>query len=237
VLTIRFSHRWATALVLNPPLTFNHNLTLNRAACYTATDVLGRLETTYRVKSEIESERQRGTQVFRSVDAKRKLLDRKRVEFLNRLAQLPPAKLMESPGPHRWSLLQVAQHLVLGERAVLRQLPAPSELFAHKRTFANRASYLMVLVVLRLGIRVKVPSQQMEPDGKTTLEEIRQDWDESQEWLKRFIRDADAATLRRPYFRHPVTGPLTIAQALTLALIHFDSHLRRIQKSIRNDLS
>jgi len=166
---------------------------------------------------------------FRELEKRRQSFDQKRNAFLDRLETLSQEQLSQKPGPDRWSLLQVAQHLMLGEFEVLQQLPERSALVEQNRSIRDSIMSFVVLTILRCGIRVKVPSPAMEPNGDTTLKDIRNQWDNSQAWLKEFVTSLDNQTLDRPVFSHPVSGPLTISQVVTLADVHFDSHMKKIE--------
>lgn len=159
----------------------------------------------------------------------RAAFERERSEFLNHLDSLPPQILSRPPAPGRWSPLQVAEHLMLGERVVLFGLPDFHTLQHQHRTIKDRVLWWVVLGVLKGGIRVQVPETAMQPHGNLTLEEIRNRWDESQAWLNHWILSASATDIRSAVFRHPVCGPITTAQVLRLARLHFRSHRRKMQ--------
>src|SRR3954447_24270632 len=54
--------------------------------------------------------------------------DDQRRALLDELAALPAESLAVKPGPDRWSILEIVEHLVLSERYVLCGMPAPAEL-------------------------------------------------------------------------------------------------------------
>ena len=82
--------------------------------------------------------------LLKEIQEKRSLLDQKRGAFLDELEKLSAEDLTSKPSPDRWSLLQVAQHLVLGERDVLQQLPDLTELAKRKRGMKDRLMSGMV---------------------------------------------------------------------------------------------
>ena len=165
--------------------------------------------------------------------------DQKRRVFLKELSDLPSNLLSAHPGPNRWSLLQVLQHLVLAERVVLRGLPDHSELKHQTPGLRDRLGYLIVLGVLKWHIPVPVPSRSMLPEENIELDVLRRQWDDNMDWLSEYVKGLTQETAERAVFRHPVTGPLTPNQALRIARLHLDTHLRqaeRIKKEINGDL-
>jgi hypothetical protein len=156
--------------------------------------------------------------------------DRERCSLLDELEALDAGELEKKPLPEKWSLLEIAEHLVLAERKILQGLPDPSELVDRKRTVKSRIGYPLVMAVLRFGIPVKVPSRGMLPRGETTIAELRRQWDESQTWLRSYVENLGPDELGRGVFLHPVTGPLTVPQVLRMGRAHLRTHLRQIRR-------
>jgi hypothetical protein len=156
--------------------------------------------------------------------------DRERSALLDELQSLDTEQLEKKPLPEKWSLLEIAEHLVLAEREILQGLPDPSELVDRKRSLKNRMGYPLVMAVLRFRIPVKVPSRGMVPRGETTIPELRRQWDESQSWLRSYVESLGPDELGRGVFRHPVTGPLTVPQTLRMGRAHLRTHLRQIRR-------
>jgi hypothetical protein len=156
--------------------------------------------------------------------------DRERCALLDELESLDSDRLERKPLPGKWSLLEIAEHLVLAEREILQNLPDPAELVDRKRSLKSRIGYSLVMAVLRFRIPVKVPSRGMVPRGETTIPELRRQWDESQSWLRSYVESLGPGELGRGVFRHPVSGPLTVPQTLRLGRAHLRTHLRQIRR-------
>jgi hypothetical protein len=160
-------------------------------------------------------------------------LNRERLGLLNRLASITPDELYRKPGPHRWSLVQVLQHLVLAERDVLQHLPDLTDLVPRKQYPYHFISYAVVLLVLKWGIPVPVPSSAMVPDGNTTLTRIRAQWDRNFDWLTAYVNGLSIETAHQAVFIHPVCGPLTINQALYMDRLHLSVHIHQINRILQ----
>jgi hypothetical protein len=160
-----------------------------------------------------------------------KIYDQKRSALLDSLEQLHDEQLRRKPGQENWFLLEIVQHMVLSEREVLQDLTKPRQLTARKRGLRARLFYAVVLAVLRWRIPVPVPSDGMVPDGNTSLSRVRQQWDENLRWLRDYLATLKPEDLRRAVFRHPIAGPMTVVQTIHMAKMHFDVHLRQIQKA------
>ena len=152
----------------------------------------------------------------------------KRGALLDELEALDSAKLVAKPLAGKWSILEIIEHLVLAERAVLQGLPDQPRL--GERRLKHRFRYLIVMFVLRYGIPVEVPSPAMVPRGARSLPELRRLWDENQEWLRAYISGLDRQGFCRAVFEHPFAGPLSVEQAVHMDQAHLDTHIRQIRR-------
>ena len=164
------------------------------------------------------------------LDKRLQAFNDKRRALLDEMGGLDPATLVAKPLAGKWSILEIIEHLVLAERAVLQGLPDPSRLREQERRLKHRISYVIVMFVLKYGIPVQVPSSAMIPQGNRSLGELHRLWDESQEWLRAYMDHLDPRGFREAVFGHPVAGPLSVEQALHMGQVHFDSHVRQIRR-------
>lgn len=162
-------------------------------------------------------------------------LDRRRRELLDLAAALPAAALPAKPATGGWSVLEIIEHLVLAERAILLDLPDPATLVDRPRGFRARCFYPLVLGILAWRIPVKVPSRRMLPGGGRSLAELRARWDENLAWLTAYAAGQDPARAQPAAFLHPVAGPLTLDQALRMALLHLEIHRRQVHRLARRE--
>lgn len=152
-----------------------------------------------------------------------------RAALLDEMETLDPGALVAKPLVGKWSMLEIIEHLVLAERAVLKGLPDPSRLVENERRLGHRASYLLVLFILKSGIRVRVPSPAMVPRGQRSLAELRRLWDENQEWLRSCIARLGPNGIGRAICEHPVAGPMSVEQAVRMGQAHIEGHVRQIR--------
>lgn len=141
--------------------------------------------------------------------------------------ELTPAQLHFKPGPDRWSILQVLQHVIMGVQAMrrseaelrdnpLRDILQPGEMVA------------VVKQVLEKDVTVDVPDPSMMPDGKVTVEELRGIWDRERQAMAALLAAVTAENREKVMFSHPAAGPMTALQVLEIAGAHLDTHLRQI---------
>lgn len=159
-------------------------------------------------------------------------LDERRCALLDEVEALDAARLIAKPQAGKWSVLEIVEHLVLAEREVLQNLPEPSQLVERQRGLGARVTYPVVMFVLKCGIPVKVPSDGMIPKGDASLGDLRRQWNESQQWLRAYVDGLDRAGFGRAVFKHPVAGPLTVAEAVHMGQLHVETHARQIRRLV-----
>jgi DinB family protein len=154
--------------------------------------------------------------------------DRRRL--LDEVERLEPERLTAKPLPGKWSILEILEHLVVGDREVLQGLPEPSALVGRPRRLKDRVGYRMVMLVLTCHIPANVPSPRYLPRGQSSLPDLRRDWDEMQQWLRSYVERLDQGDPARAVFEHPIAGPMTMQQVLDMGKLHLARHTRQIRR-------
>jgi len=157
-------------------------------------------------------------------------IDVQRAAIVSDVAALPEAAQHWRANDDAWSPLDVIEHLVLAEQVVLGDLESAPTRMAPEPTAVHRVRRLIVWLVLRLGIRVRVPVDRMRPTGTTTFAALRTRWDDQHIALRRLVTGMDRRGLQRHIFRHPIAGPLNTPQALRLLSAHLDTHRRQLER-------
>lgn len=155
-------------------------------------------------------------------------IERKRTRLVNLVAGLDPKRVAARPGPEKWSVQEIVEHLVLAESGVFGNLDELGQRRLRSRGFKDRILYIVVMFVLRFDIPVQVPSPDMRPSGLVTMDRLREQWESNHARLRAWIGSMDRATLAQPLFVHPVAGPMTTTEALRMLEVHLDRHTRQI---------
>lgn len=163
-------------------------------------------------------------------------IEQKRTALVARAASRDTAFLSTRPSPNAWSILEIIEHLILAEEDVFGTIDSLATRAAQPQTRGNRARYWLVMGLLRFRIPVQAPSQAMLPTGGQTLQALTKRWTINHAYLRQYVATLDRAGTHRAVFRHPVTGPLTVLQAVWLLEIHLDRHLHQI-RSLEKRLS
>ncbi len=161
-------------------------------------------------------------------------LEDRKLELLKDLKEYSNDHLRFQPTPDRWSMLMVLQHIIQGEQgmrmteAELRHNPVRKQLKPGKM-------FAVVLDVLEKDIPVEVPDPFVEPDGSKGLDDLATLWDRERKILCDLLEGVTEETLNDVMFSHPAAGPLDPVRTLQLAIAHFDTHRRQIDR-LRNEI-
>jgi hypothetical protein len=165
-----------------------------------------------------------------NIQEKFESLTKKRERLLQRLDSISADVLCYKAGPDKWSVVEVVEHLVIAEDDLLTQLTteAPSPpLDINSRT---PEKYQTVIKVMERDIEVDVPHESMEPHGRLTLDDLLNQWNNIREKLPGLLAEIHADNKDDLVYRHPYGGPLDLSETLQFIEVHFDNHMRHIDR-------
>jgi hypothetical protein len=157
-------------------------------------------------------------------------LEESRKEFLAAIDGVTEAQWKWKPAPERWSVGEVAEHVVLAEASqfahVKKALAAPAEPIWEKLT-KGKTEMIEYAMAPRLG-RVQAP-EPLVPGGKMTLAEVKQRFAKQREEIEKFARETNAP-LKEHLDEHPfpIFDPLNAYQWLIYAPLHTMRHDKQI---------
>jgi hypothetical protein len=127
--------------------------------------------------------------------------------------------------PNEWSLMELIEHLILAEEKLL-DLIINSDKQMDKRTLKDFFMRKIVSFVMSNGVKVPVPSKNVEPIGNLSKEKlINRCFD-----LDRKLDFINIQNLSLYCFTHPIAGPLTAIETLEFISLHLTYHLKRAKK-------
>jgi len=153
-------------------------------------------------------------------------LEMQKKTLLSEVALWSPAQVHFRPKPSAWSALDVLDHLVKVEVAVIdavrSQLPDGNPM-----TLRDRVGALFILLVMLSPMRVKVPAAAL-----TVLPEVMTDdasgiathWEQVRGEMGILLQSLQLNQLDRALFRHPVSGWMTMRQAIAFLSAHLRHH-------------
>jgi uncharacterized damage-inducible protein DinB len=142
---------------------------------------------------------------------------------------LSAEELVHRPGAGAWSVLDVIEHLVRVEEAILSRV-RKRDPRTWREAARARLALAVISVLFLLGRRFRVPAQAIVPLGGVTLMDLGGRWEAAQAAMRRMLDDFGPADYARPLMRHPFLGLLTPVETLTFLVRHLAHHQRQIAR-------
>jgi uncharacterized damage-inducible protein DinB len=163
-------------------------------------------------------------------------IDRTREQFYRRVEGLSDEQATARPAPEAWSVAEIAEHLALIERSVLRLMKnvlAQIEA-AGGRTDGDGAASSMKPFSLECHVersrREKYVAPEMaRPKGEARLADSLAHLRRSREELRGLRLRIEAADLNEVSYPHPAFGPLNVYEWLAFIGIHEARHLKQAE--------
>ena len=156
-------------------------------------------------------------------------LRRGREQVLERVGGREPAVRQWSPGPARWSLADVVEHLVLVEghlHTALAREPTPARPRVVPRGRILR--WFGLRFAMKAGLRIRAPVESILPTRELPWHALLARWEEQRRTWEEWLRASDPAIHGTPRFKHPIVGWLNVPQSLTFAADHLGHHLEQV---------
>jgi hypothetical protein len=153
-------------------------------------------------------------------------------KLLQQLHSLTDDVLYFKAGADKWSIVEVIEHLVVAEENMLEQIigaVSATNLDPQDRSAKN---YHIVIKVMTKDIPVDVPDESLEPHGQFSLEELLGRWDDTRKKTRAYIDGINSEKVEDLVYRHAFAGPLDMTETLRFIDVHFDNHVRHIDKII-----
>lgn len=169
---------------------------------------------------------------FLNAKATFRRLERQRTATVRDLRSLSQEQLQTRPAPDSWSALEVLDHLIRSERAVLRSMRENMG-HNHEATIQERLRNGIVTVMMLLPTRLRIPGSVsfLAPQtGGGDLQLLAEAWTAERASLSLFLESLSPDDERKGLFRHPVGGWTTASGALCFLQAHFVHHTYQLSR-------
>lgn len=161
-----------------------------------------------------------------------RLFEASRAEFLGSIDGLSEAQWKWKPAPTRWSVGEVAEHIVLAEALLFGKV---NEAVANQpnpdweRKTAKKTEFLERVMPARTG-RAQAP-EEIVPEGKLSRDETLKRFDAGREPMLKFAKETQAP-LKQQTAEHPfpVFNTLNAYQWLLYIPLHTQRHVKQIEE-------
>jgi uncharacterized damage-inducible protein DinB len=164
-------------------------------------------------------------------------LENQKQEILSAAVQMSTERLTFRPGEQQWSTLDVLSHLAkveTGFSASLRQGLNGT----HAVSASEKVRGWCIIALMRSPVKVRMPAEAMPyiaPDTAIELDDVIADWNRARQELLQLLQSA-GSNAQLGVFRHPVSGWMSLPDALAFLYAHTRHHvyqLKRLQRASR----
>lgn len=164
-------------------------------------------------------------------------LDAELQALLTFLAQYTDDELNKKPSENAWSVNQVLQHIMIGERGALEYLKKKTTNWKGEIKKASATSRLRaILIATALSQPLKIKAPEIATVGmldEVEFSKIKEDWLTHRSELRKYLLSLDAALLDADCYKHPVAGKMDAWGMLDFFKSHFQRHEKQIRRTIQ----
>lgn len=161
-------------------------------------------------------------------------LSQERDALLDRLAALSPEARSAAQAPGAWSPLEIAEHVYRAEAAIIRGAEKQVAAGDDRKPVGERSRARVGLLhtAMRAPKKIRVPegARGVHPEGMA-YEDLRAAWADVGRRLDALVAGFPAGLTETPLLRHPISGALTLADALRFLQLHAARHRRQIERA------
>ena len=151
-----------------------------------------------------------------------------RADLLARVAARPETERNDKPAPESWSPLQVVAHIILAERFINDYAKPDAVAPDTPLAWWQPAVIRTLNATLSAGIALPAPEMMLPGDEPAGLPALDSEWADER---ARFHAMLAASPPDRVTGAHPIFGPITAAQMLSMMNAHLAYHIKRFPRS------
>jgi hypothetical protein len=169
---------------------------------------------------------------------KLKTLNVKTDKLFQKLRSIPNERLEYSN--NKWSISQILYHVWLAEisseRYIRTKIQYPETII--KTPFSSYIKAFLTKYFLLIGFTINAPKVTAEFPEKISLKELEKNWKDSRSSFSKLILELNQKNLsKKAIFRHALMGRINLSLTLYFFELHFNHHLKQIDKKITDSFT
>lgn len=154
--------------------------------------------------------------------------------LLQRLESMDDEYLRKQIKPGTWSVIQIFNHLLEGEKLLLAYLKYKMKKneTLKRESFAVKFRYQVAMITMSLPVKFKAPVKLSSPSNEDGLEEIRVKFIEARMALRNFIEEQDQSYFIMATSKHPRIGKITLAKMIRFFHKHVQHHEKQMLRRL-----
>lgn len=154
-----------------------------------------------------------------------------RQQLLVDVQDLDEAQMAFRPAYDAWSIVQVLQHLMLVESAVLQYLEKKLQATTFPNAgFGAKIRSKLLNVALRTPVKVKAPQGLAQPVRAMTFWDVAKRWNDNRDALESMLGKLTENHLDSAIYKHLIAGYLNVFQMFDFIDNHLRHHIIQVNR-------
>ena len=157
-----------------------------------------------------------------------KYMNDTKADFVKQLTGLSDAQLNFRAGEGRWTIGEIAEHIIVVEQALFGMFNAPTAKKTYQGDVPRVADTALILAITNRGQKFTAP-EQVRPNGRwKTREDLLSNFEKTRNATIEAVR-SDKADLRATFVQSPM-GMIDSFQGMLFIVGHSDRHLAQLKE-------
>jgi len=150
-------------------------------------------------------------------------------DFVKQLTGLSDAQLNFRAAPGRWTIAEIAEHIIVVENALMGMFNAPNAAKSVKCDDAPRIADVALILAITNRMQKFTAPEQVRPNGRwKTRDELLSNFEKTRAGTMEYLK-ANKADLRSTFVQSPM-GTIDSLQGLLFLTGHSDRHLLQLKE-------
>lgn len=161
-------------------------------------------------------------------------LEKLRQDILELTKGIDNEILKKKPSENEWSILEICNHLMVIEQLSIGYIRNKIEKADQVKPidFKSKIKAFILKLALSLPLKFKAPKTVSQIPAPKTFSDLNIIWDMTRKELWKVIEKVPGDAVNKGFFKHPISGYMTIEDMLDFFIIHMKHHMRQIKKTL-----
>ncbi len=143
--------------------------------------------------------------------------------------------LKKKTSENEWSVLEICNHLMVIEQLSIGYIRNKIEKADQAKpvNFKSKIKTILLKIALKLPLKFKAPKTVTQIPAPKTFSDLNMIWDMTRKELWKVIEKVPEGSYHKAFFKHPITGYMTIEDMLDFFILHTKHHIKQIKRTLQ----
>lgn len=143
--------------------------------------------------------------------------------------------LKKKPSDNEWSVIEICNHLMVIEQLSIGYIRNKIEKADQAKpvNMKSKIKGFIMKIALSLPLKFKAPKAVSQIPAPKTFSDLSMIWEMTRKELWKVIEKVPEGSYNKAFFKHPVTGYMTIEDMLDFFIVHTKHHIKQIKRTLQ----